>query len=198
MSKKGDRCFWCGKYEKHITRDHVIPVSFGGGNYGNIVWACHPCNNERGRVSHAIKNGFLDDHRELYERWLEIEKRQLGHSPTESLLSMVSSVTPRGFKQIRSESKNRVQASVTKAMNRMVMRKCCQSFAGKDSPHSADCKQSKKKQRKCCATDRCSDHHLPTCTHVPQPPKFNPHQRRLSDKWRQMLQWQDDGGANTH
>ena len=44
-------CFWCQSYMDFDdgTLDHIVPRSKGGGNgVGNLVWACHPCNNERG------------------------------------------------------------------------------------------------------------------------------------------------------
>jgi 5-methylcytosine-specific restriction endonuclease McrA len=48
-------CQYCGRHRgalrgrQFLTRDHVIPVSQGGGNgWGNVVTACSPCNNRKG------------------------------------------------------------------------------------------------------------------------------------------------------
>ena len=39
------RCAYCGVYMKHLTQDHVIPLSRGGQHLpDNIVPACKPCN----------------------------------------------------------------------------------------------------------------------------------------------------------
>ena len=55
------RCYWCDRrITKHdprgdgtvpgdaMTREHLIPVSKGGGNGKNVVKACRKCNMERG------------------------------------------------------------------------------------------------------------------------------------------------------
>ncbi|MSR22982.1 MAG: HNH endonuclease [Gemmatimonadetes bacterium] len=51
-------CQYCGRHRKDLkgrqflTRDHVIPISFGGGNgWGNVVTACSPCNNRKGNLT---------------------------------------------------------------------------------------------------------------------------------------------------
>jgi len=48
-------CQYCGRHRRELrgrqflTRDHVVPVSHGGGNdWGNVVTACSPCNNRKG------------------------------------------------------------------------------------------------------------------------------------------------------
>jgi 5-methylcytosine-specific restriction endonuclease McrA len=48
-------CQYCGRHRRELkgrqflTRDHVIPVSQGGGNgWSNVVTACSPCNNRKG------------------------------------------------------------------------------------------------------------------------------------------------------
>lgn len=48
-------CQYCGRHRaelkgrQFLTRDHVVPVSQGGGNtWGNVVTACSPCNNRKG------------------------------------------------------------------------------------------------------------------------------------------------------
>ena len=44
----GSRCAYCGQL-RHLTMDHVIPVSKGGSSdFGNIVPACQPCNSSKG------------------------------------------------------------------------------------------------------------------------------------------------------
>jgi 5-methylcytosine-specific restriction endonuclease McrA len=49
------RCQYCGRHRSQLrgreflTRDHIIPMSRGGGNtWGNVVTACSPCNNRKG------------------------------------------------------------------------------------------------------------------------------------------------------
>lgn len=47
-------CVYCGAsllpYKKrHISLDHVIPLSKGGTNrLDNVVWCCHTCNSRKG------------------------------------------------------------------------------------------------------------------------------------------------------
>lgn len=42
----GGRCWWCGESVEYrnIHRDHIIPVSKGGGGGDNIVPSCAACN----------------------------------------------------------------------------------------------------------------------------------------------------------
>ena len=49
------RCQYCGRHRSQLrgreflTRDHILPMSRGGGNvWGNVVTACSPCNNRKG------------------------------------------------------------------------------------------------------------------------------------------------------
>jgi 5-methylcytosine-specific restriction endonuclease McrA len=51
-------CQYCGRHRRELkgrqflTRDHVIPVSYGGGNgWENVVTACSPCNNRKGNLT---------------------------------------------------------------------------------------------------------------------------------------------------
>ncbi len=48
-------CQYCGRHRSELkgrqflTRDHVVPISRGGGNgWDNVVTACSPCNNRKG------------------------------------------------------------------------------------------------------------------------------------------------------
>ncbi len=48
-------CQYCGRHKhelrgrQFLTRDHVLPVSRGGGNtWDNVVTSCSPCNNRKG------------------------------------------------------------------------------------------------------------------------------------------------------
>ena len=48
-------CQYCGRHRatlkgrQFLTRDHVLPISRGGGNtWQNVVTACSPCNNRKG------------------------------------------------------------------------------------------------------------------------------------------------------
>jgi len=49
------RCQYCGRHRaqlrgrEFLTRDHIVPLSRGGGNtWHNVVTACSPCNNRKG------------------------------------------------------------------------------------------------------------------------------------------------------
>ena len=49
--RDGHLCMYCGEQFKHaqLTRDHIIPMSRGGGdNWENVVTACFRCNNQKG------------------------------------------------------------------------------------------------------------------------------------------------------
>jgi 5-methylcytosine-specific restriction endonuclease McrA len=48
-------CQYCGKHRSELkgrqflTRDHILPISRGGGNsWDNVVASCSPCNNKKG------------------------------------------------------------------------------------------------------------------------------------------------------
>jgi len=48
-------CQYCGRHKSELrgrqflTRDHILPVSRGGGNaWRNVVTSCSPCNNRKG------------------------------------------------------------------------------------------------------------------------------------------------------
>lgn len=209
VQPKTDRCFWCGECADRMTKDHVIPLSFGGGNAGNIVWACESCNGQRGRVSYAIKKGSVSEVRFLYEKWVAIETETMGHSPTASLMRMVQSSTPQRFGEIRQTAKAQVAIAIKAKSCRL--RRCCTSFTGADVPHAEGCKLSKRPMRGCCDTVR-GEPHLSDCTIRPpkaERPKGQPRlptpesiERRRKKAlgelfWLSLLQWQDDGGANT-
>ncbi len=53
-------CQYCGKHRRELrgrqflTRDHLTPISQGGGNeWANVVTACSPCNNRKGNRTPA-------------------------------------------------------------------------------------------------------------------------------------------------
>jgi len=55
FARDGYGCQYCGRHRRELrgreflTRDHVVPLSRGGGNdWGNVVAACSPCNNRKG------------------------------------------------------------------------------------------------------------------------------------------------------
>lgn len=97
------RCFWCHVTNKPLTRDHVVPLGFGGDDSAaNIVRACEACNQERGRIVHAALNVFRSaSHpdkskrkalnallalRPLMEKWGRIEREHLnGRSVSDKL-----------------------------------------------------------------------------------------------------------------
>lgn len=45
-----ERCFWCRRWHKRLTNDHVMPRSIGG---VDTVRACYDCNQERGKIVSA-------------------------------------------------------------------------------------------------------------------------------------------------
>lgn len=48
MQRDNNTCQYCGS-TKHLTIDHVMPVSRGGGNtWTNMTTACFKCNNKKG------------------------------------------------------------------------------------------------------------------------------------------------------
>ena len=54
FARDGYRCQYCGRHRNELrgreflTRDHVIPISRGGGNFWeNVVTACSACNNRK-------------------------------------------------------------------------------------------------------------------------------------------------------
>jgi 5-methylcytosine-specific restriction endonuclease McrA len=49
MVRDGFRCAYCGHTKPHLTVDHVLPKSKGGGtSFENCVACCRPCNTEKG------------------------------------------------------------------------------------------------------------------------------------------------------
>ncbi len=59
FARDGYRCQYCGRHKSQLrgreflTRDHIVPISRGGGNtWQNVVTACSPCNNRKG--SHLL------------------------------------------------------------------------------------------------------------------------------------------------
>lgn len=59
FARDGYKCQYCGRHKSQLrgreflTRDHIVPVSRGGGNsWQNVVTACSPCNNRKG--SHLL------------------------------------------------------------------------------------------------------------------------------------------------
>jgi 5-methylcytosine-specific restriction endonuclease McrA len=55
FARDGYRCQYCGthrselRHRQFLTRDHIVPISRGGGNsWDNVVTACSPCNNRKG------------------------------------------------------------------------------------------------------------------------------------------------------
>jgi 5-methylcytosine-specific restriction endonuclease McrA len=51
FKRDGNMCLYCGKQlgDSNLTRDHVVPVSRGGGNqWDNVVASCRRCNHFKG------------------------------------------------------------------------------------------------------------------------------------------------------
>ena len=60
FARDGYACQYCGRHKRELrnreflTRDHILPISRGGGNsWENVVTACSPCNHRKGnRLPH--------------------------------------------------------------------------------------------------------------------------------------------------
>jgi 5-methylcytosine-specific restriction endonuclease McrA len=49
IKRRDGRCFYCGRRDLPLTRDHMIPLTRGGSDaIENIVPACRPCNSAKG------------------------------------------------------------------------------------------------------------------------------------------------------
>jgi 5-methylcytosine-specific restriction endonuclease McrA len=49
LDEHGHRCAYCGRGDRPLEQDHVIPLSKGGRHAAsNIVPACKPCNSAKG------------------------------------------------------------------------------------------------------------------------------------------------------
>ena len=55
FARDGYSCQYCGRHRsllkgrQFLTRDHIVPMSRGGGNtWDNVVTSCSPCNNRKG------------------------------------------------------------------------------------------------------------------------------------------------------
>lgn len=67
----GGLCAYCGDVPEDLHRDHVIPVSKGGGNVlGNLVISCSTCNLSKGSKD-------LDEWYKEYERFDEYRYQRL-------------------------------------------------------------------------------------------------------------------------
>jgi 5-methylcytosine-specific restriction endonuclease McrA len=78
FARDGYRCQYCGRHRtqlrgrEFLTRDHVVPLSRGGGNnWQNVVTACSPCNNRKG--SHlSLEVGMLPLHQPHEPNYVEL------------------------------------------------------------------------------------------------------------------------------
>ena len=69
FARDGYSCQYCGRHRSELkgrqflTRDHILPVSRGGGNsWDNVVTSCSPCNNRKGdRVPEEVGMRILSD-----------------------------------------------------------------------------------------------------------------------------------------
>lgn len=63
------QCAYCGR-ERHLNKDHVVPVSKGGTDWPtNILWVCVPCNQ-------AKKNAPLEEFR--HRRYMRDIRKETG------------------------------------------------------------------------------------------------------------------------
>lgn len=72
------RCYICASVFKEgnsPTRDHVMPLSGGGGGFGNILLACSPCNNLKGdQLPTPQQSAYL---RDLYNRLMSARAAEI-------------------------------------------------------------------------------------------------------------------------
>ena len=62
-------CFYC-QVRRATTVDHQQPVVLGGGDVGNLVPACGPCNYSRGaKLGGALKRARSRERRSLLRPW---------------------------------------------------------------------------------------------------------------------------------
>lgn len=48
-ARQSNRCYYCNRVSRQLTRDHRVPLSKGGtDSIANIVAACRPCNSRKG------------------------------------------------------------------------------------------------------------------------------------------------------
>ena len=72
FARDGYRCQYCGRHRRELrhreslTRDHLIPISRGGGNmWTNVITACSRCNLKKGnRLPHECGMRTLSEPRE--------------------------------------------------------------------------------------------------------------------------------------
>lgn len=58
--RDGFKCMYCGSKQKHLTIDHVIPISRGGKTkFDNCVAACRGCNNYKGNRKPSEADMYL-------------------------------------------------------------------------------------------------------------------------------------------
>ena len=101
------QCFWCLHYFWKLTDDHVVPIGVGGSrSHENVVRACESCNTRRGvfvgmyvQYIHALRSRhtprgaasvakMIKRGQRLWAahaRWVSLEQKRLGHSPSECL-----------------------------------------------------------------------------------------------------------------
>ena len=72
FARDGYRCMYCGRHRSEfknrefLTRDHVLPISSGGGNtWENVVTACSSCNNKK--ANHLLQECGMHLLREPHE-----------------------------------------------------------------------------------------------------------------------------------
>ena len=69
FARDGYSCQYCGRHRselrgrQYLTRDHILPVSRGGGNsWDNVVTSCSPCNNRKGgHLPHEVGMSLLSE-----------------------------------------------------------------------------------------------------------------------------------------
>ena len=78
-----NRCAYCGKKSKNLTKEHIVPVTKSGHFIkGNIIPACKSCNSSKGnrrmRFWYQKQEFFTIERYKKIVEWQEDEKQVMG------------------------------------------------------------------------------------------------------------------------
>ena len=104
------RCFWCGKKDAPLNRDHVLPRAEGGTDRAeNIVTSCYACN-------HCRSDAWMIVRRK--KRWAYSKNRTMARR-LERYLQIIADVDPWLFRAGKKRGKKRILAFI------MAVKKMC-------------------------------------------------------------------------
>lgn len=85
LVRDGFRCAYCGKNQKRLTIDHIIPKSRGGAtDFDNCVACCKACNNKKGNQMPTEVQMFLKikPYQPTISEFLRLKVKKLGINET--------------------------------------------------------------------------------------------------------------------